>query len=300
MTPSVKVMLGFGGNVLGFSVVDFLVKNMDRIGIGSRSGARLLGYYQSALLVYDNTLDLTFPLHNVAVASLSKLQSDVTSLRTLWAKALSTLAFYGMPAFGILSVTGQDTIVLLLGEKWSSASLLLSVLALRGPAHLVERTLGWLHVTAGRPDRWMRWGIFATCIQAIALFSGLPFGPIGVALAYVLSTYLLFVPALAYAGRPIGIGAADVISAVGRPLIGTLLAAGVGFILRETVLNKSDLVLNVFLLSAAYVSIYLILVAGILKVRSPIRVLHTLVSDVLLASKLSLLRAIYSRPSTRV
>ena len=201
MTPSVKVMLGFGGNVLGFSMVDFLAKNMDRIGIGSRSGARLLGYYQSALLVYDNTLDLTFPLHNVAVASLSKLQSDVTSLRTLWAKALSTLAFYGMPAFGILSVTGQDTIVLLLGEKWSSASLLLSVLALRGPAHLVERTLGWLHVTAGRPDRWMRWGIFATCIQAIALFSGLPFGPIGVVLAYVLSTYLLFVPALASARR---------------------------------------------------------------------------------------------------
>ena len=142
MTPSVKVMLGFGGNVLGFSMVDFLAKNMDRIGIGSRSGARLLGYYQSALLVYDNTLDLTFPLHNVAVASLSKLQSDVTSLRTLWAKALSTLAFYGMPAFGILSVTGQDTIVLLLGEKWSSASLLLSVLALRGPAHLASCAAG--------------------------------------------------------------------------------------------------------------------------------------------------------------
>ena len=156
ITAGVKEMLKFGCHLIGFSFTDAVSRNSDRVAIGSRFGARGLGFYQNALLIYDNLLDLTFPLHNVATVSLSKLLGNLEELRRSWAKALSTLCFYAMPAFGVLAVTSQDLIVLLLGKKWSSAGVLLSVLALRGIAHVPERTLGWLHVSAGRADRWMR------------------------------------------------------------------------------------------------------------------------------------------------
>jgi polysaccharide transporter, PST family len=45
-----------------------------------------------------------------------------------------------------------------LGAKWSSAGALLSILALWGIPQTVERSSGWLHVAAGRTDRWMCWG----------------------------------------------------------------------------------------------------------------------------------------------
>ena len=176
-------------------------------------------------MVYDNLVNiLVVPLHSVAVASLSKMRDDTTALRDAWAKALATVSFYAMPAFGLLAATSQDVIVLLLGSKWSSAGVLLGVLAFRGIPHSVERTVGWLHVTAGRTDRLIRYGVFAACIQLAALACGLPFGPIGIAVAYVVSMFLLFVPALAYAGRPLGIGAADVLRVVWRPLVGSLAA----------------------------------------------------------------------------
>src|SRR5581483_1453575 len=127
--------------------------------------------------------------------------------------------------------TSRDIIVLLLGKKWASAGLLLSVLAFRGIPHSVERTLGWLHVTAGRTDRWARWGLFAACVQFCALLCGLPFGPTGVAIAYTSAMFMLFVPALAYAGRPLGIGAADVLRAIWRQLFAAVTAAGVGVFL---------------------------------------------------------------------
>jgi PST family polysaccharide transporter len=236
------------------------------------------------MFVYDNLLDvLVFPLHGVAVASLSKLRDDANQLRRAWGKAVTTVAFYAMPAFGLLAVTSRDVIVMLLGAKWASAGLLLSVLALRGIPHCVERTLGWLHVTAGRTDRWARWGIFAACVQFCALLCGLPFGPTGVAVAYTSAMFALFVPALAYAGRPLAIGATDVIRAVWRQLVGALTAVAVGVLLRFTILANTAPIARTAMLGIVYLTVYLAIVIGILRVLAPIRTMRTLVRGQLAA-----------------
>ena len=277
-TAGVRESLRFGFNITAYCITDFAGRSSDRVAIGYRIGPRGLGQYQNALFVYDNLLDvLVFPLHGVAVAGLSKLRDNLTELRNSWSKALSTVAFYAMPAFGLLAVTSRDVVVILLGAKWASAGMLLSVLAFRGIPNCVERTLGWLHVSAGRSDRWMRWGVFATCAQFVALLCGLPFGPMGVAFAYVVSMFVLFVPAVAYAGRPFDIGPADVISIVGRQLTGALAAAGIGFLLRVILLRGTPPLLRAVVLSAVYLAAYLTIVIGILRVRAPLRVMLVLI-----------------------
>lgn len=277
VTTGVKETIKFGVNITGFCMTDFAGRSGDRIAIGYRTGATGLGLYQNALFVYDNVLDvLVLPLHGVAVSSLGKLRHDIAALRRAWGKALSTLAFISMPTFGLLAVTSQDIIVLLLGPKWASAGMLLSVLAIRGIPHSIERTLGWLHVTAGRSDRWMRWGVFATCAHMVALFCGLPFGPSGVALAYVVTMFILFVPAIAYAGRPLGIGAGDVVSIVWRPMVASLAAVAAGFLLRWS-LEDIHLVVRTAVLALTYVASYLVIVVGVFRVRTPLRTMQSLV-----------------------
>jgi PST family polysaccharide transporter len=278
MTAGVKETIRFGLNITGFCMTDFAGRSGDRIAIGYRTGAGGLGLYQNALFVYDNLLDvLVFPLHGVAVASLGKLRDDLTGLKRAWSKALVTLAFFAMPAFGLLAVTSQDVIVLLLGSKWAGAGMLLSVLALRGIPHSIERTLGWLHVTAGRSDRWMKWGVFASCAQFIALFCGLPYGPMGVAVAFVVAMFVLFVPAIAYAGRPFQIDAMDVVAIIWRPMAASLIAAAACFLLRWTVLAEAHAVVRTAVLAATYVVTYLALVIGVLRVHTPIRTMQSLV-----------------------
>jgi PST family polysaccharide transporter len=275
---SIKEMLKFGLNLTGFCMTDFAGRSGDRVAIGYRTGAAGLGHYQNAFFVYDNLLDvLVFPLHGVAVASLSKLRHDMSELRSAWEKALATVAFYAMPVFGVLSVVSRDAIVLLLGAKWASAGLLLSVLALRGIPHSVERTLGWLHVTAGRTDRWFKWGLFALGVQFVALFCGLPFGPIGVVSAYVVAMFILFVPAVAYAGRPLDIHAADVIRIVWRQLVAALAATAIAVALRSSILGDMHPLARTLALALTYTSAYLIIVVGILNVRGPVRATQTLV-----------------------
>ena len=272
VTPGVKSMFRFGLNVTGFTMTDFVAKSGDRVAIGYRIGAAGLGYYQNAMFVYDNLIDIVVStLHGVAVAALSKLRHDPVAFRKSWSKALSMLTFYSSPAFGLLAVVSGDLIVLVLGAKWSKSGLLLSVLALRGIPQTVERTAGWLHVTAGRTDRWMRSGVVLTCAQLVALFVGLPFGPIGVVTAYVVSMFLVFVPAIAYAGRPLDIGAADMLSAVWRQMAGALISVAIGFGLRWTLLGEMSGLPRTVLLTAAYSASYLVIVVGVLGVREPLR-----------------------------
>ena len=278
MTTGVKEMVRFGLHGAGFTFSDASGKSVDRVVIGYRNGPQSLGYYQHALFMYEALLDTWVgTLHAVAVSSLTKLQGDLTEFRRLWSKALSTLAFYSMPAFGLLSVISPDLVVLLLGPKWSKAGVLLSILALRGIPHTLERTMSWLHLGAGRSDRWMRYGVVAACAQVVALFSGLPFGLTGVATAYVICMFILFVPAIAYAGRPLGIGATDVIKVVWRQLAGAMIAVAIGFMLRFTLLAHVSGTVRTAALILVFAGLYLVIVVGVLRVRMPIGVVLQLI-----------------------
>ena len=279
-TPGVKDMLRFGLYGSGLTMTAFVTGSADRVALGYRSGPVVLGYYQNAIFVYESVLSVFGgALHAVAVTSLSKVSGDHRELRRLWSKAISTLAFFCMPAFGILAVVGQDLVVLLLGAKWDHAGALLSILALRGIPQSVDRSAGWLHVAAGRTERWLRWGIATGTIQILALLIGLQFGAYGIVVAHVVCMYALLVPNFLYAGRPVGIGLSQVLRAFGPQLVGALIAVAIAFSLRFTVFADTAGVFRIFILSFAYGVIYLLVVAGIFQIRTPIRLTLTLLHD---------------------
>ena len=277
-TSGVRELLGFGLNVTGFTVADYIAKSVDRVALGYTAGPKEVGYYQNAFTVYDNALNVTAAaLHNVATATLSKMRADVPALQRAWSMALSSLTYFVAPAFAILAVIGQDLVVLLLGAKWQTAGAILSILALRGPAHVVERTHGWLHIAAGRPERWRHWGILSCILTIAALFCGLPFGAIGVASAYTILMYCTFIPALVYAGKPLGIGVRAILQAVGPPVVTSLGVAGVGFILRYTLLQDVLPLVRLLTLGVVCSALYLATMTFAFRMTKPLSLAASLV-----------------------
>ena len=276
-TAGVKDLLKFGLNVTGFIIMDGVTRSADRVALGYTAGPQQLGYYQNALIVYDNALQICSSLHNVATATLTKLRGDRAALKRAWETALSSLVFFAAPACATLAVVGQDLVVLLLGTKWAAAGVVLSVLALRGPANVVERTLGWLHVIAERPDRWRHWGVVNCVVTIVALLCGLPFGAIGVAAAYVASTYLLFIPGIAYAGKPLGIGAADAWRTVGPQVITALGAAAIGFLVGHTILLHMAPLPRLVILGILCCAVYLVTMTLGFRMTKPLTVAASLV-----------------------
>jgi PST family polysaccharide transporter len=278
-TSETKDLLGFGVGVTGFTMTDYAAQWSDRVALGYFLGAGPLGYFQNAMLMYNNAQSFFGQLHDVAVASLSKLRNDLDALRRSWAAALSTLSFFAMLAFAGLAVTAQDFVVILMGEKWDAAGPLLCIFAIKGIAHIVERTLGWLHVAAGRSDRWMRWGFFSAIFQLGALSAGLPYGAEGVATAYAVATFCLFVPALAYAGAPVGIGAKDVVRTVGPQMVAALVTVAVGLAAQRLLMSDFSQLVRFVLSIPVCVGVYLAVAVGFFRVTAPIRVAFSLVND---------------------
>ena len=276
----VKSMVRFGLHVVGFSVTYSLARAVDRITLGLFYRPDEVGYYQNAITLYDNSIfTMLVQLHTVGSAALSKLQSNPAALRQKYEAALSALAFFVMPAAAILSVTAQDLTVMLLGEKWRAAGLLLSIIALRGIFQVVEGSQGWLHLSIGRADRWRNWGIVSLVVQVVAVLGGLPFGATGVAVAVVLTSLLIAVPSISYAGRPIGIGASLVIRAVGQQLIGAISILAGGWWLQTTALTHYSSLVRIFLTTAFCISIYFLIVVGLFRLTEPIKVAGAVVQD---------------------
>jgi PST family polysaccharide transporter len=270
VTSDVKDMLRFGVTLIGNSVTEFCRSNLDRVAVGWRFGAASLGHYQNAGAVYTNIIDPFNYLQDVAVGSLSRLLDNLAEFRRLWAKAISMLTFFLMPAFGLLAVIGQDLFILLFGSKWAVAGGILSVLAFRGIPHVLERTLGWLHISVGRADRWMRWTMLATAVQVVAIGVGLQFGLTGVALALVLSGYALFLPGLVYAGKPVGIDVTHAIKAAGKPFVGTMASVAVAFALRYSLTAEMNSVQRSAIVGASFLASYLVLVVGLFRMSEPL------------------------------
>ena len=105
----------------------------------------------------------------------------------------------------------------------------------------------------------------------------LPYGPFGVAVAYVITMFVLFVPAVAYAGQPLGIRAADVVRIVWRQMASSLAAAAIAFLMRWTILASMNPFGRTTVLGVTYLAAYVVLVLGVLNVRSPVRTTRTLV-----------------------
>jgi polysaccharide transporter, PST family len=224
-TGKTGAMVRFAAKVYGQFSVGYATLNIDNLLVGWRFNAVALGFYKKAFDLFALTASqLTAPLNNVALAALSRLNQDHVRFRRYLANSLGMIAFAGMAMSADLTLVGKDVVRLVLGPKWSEAG---SIFELFGPGigvMLLCSTIGWTHLSIGKPERWLRWSVFQLAATASLFLLALRWGPQGVAAAWSVSFWTLLVPGFWYAGRPIGFGASDLIAAIWRYAAAALTA----------------------------------------------------------------------------
>src|SRR5206468_10523494 len=123
----------------------------------------------------------------------------------------------------------------------------------------------WIHLSIGRPDRWFRWSIIEFGVTGSLFLAALPWGPIGVAMAWTTSYWILSIPALWYAGKPIGLSVGSLIEVLWKYAAGSFIAGcAVTFILRDSYFETSQTALDAFkrtvIVSVLFVGLYVIAV----------------------------------------
>ncbi len=218
-------MVRFAINTYGRFVLNYFRHNLDNLLVGWRFGPQPLGIYKKAydLFVLPSS-SLTDPLTNVAVSTLSRLTRDSAQYGRYFLRALSAIAFVGMGLGAGLTLMADDLILVILGPGWEESARIFRFLGPGVGIMMLYGTHGWIHLSIGRADRWLRWAAVEFTVTGLLFLAGLRWGLAGIAVAWVASYWILTIPAFLYAGRPARLGIAPVIGAVWKYALASALA----------------------------------------------------------------------------
>jgi PST family polysaccharide transporter len=279
-------MLKFATYTYGRFSVNYFARNADNVLVGWRFGAPSLGFYKKAYDLFSlSAAQLVASTSVVAVSALSRVRSDEAQYRRYLLGAIAVMAFLGMGIAGDLTLTGSDLIRILLGPNWGEAGRIFTFFAPGIGIMLVYGTHGWIHLSIGRADRWFRWGIVEWTVTILLFLVALPWGPQGIAVAWGISFWTLTIPAMWYAGKPIGLGVAPVILVVWRYIVASLLAGLVCYVALSrlpflTVMpGVAGAVERVVLVSIAFTGLYLGTIVVLYRGFSPLQRLTGLLHE---------------------
>jgi O-antigen/teichoic acid export membrane protein len=219
-------MIRFAMNTYGQFAMNYVTRNLDNFLVGWRFGSQPLGLYKKAYDLFGLPFTLLSTLTGVSVSTLSRLAGDPVRYERYLLGAMSTLAFVGMGLGAVLSLIGRDLVLVLLGPRWEESARIFTLFAPGVGIVLLYGTHGWIHLSAGRADRWFRWTFVELSVTGLLFVIGLHWGPAGIAMAWVAAVWLLTMPGLWYAGRPLGLRIGRVIDAVWKFVVASALARG--------------------------------------------------------------------------
>jgi len=285
-TGKTGAMVRFAAKVYAQFSLSYATQNIDNLLVGWRFNAEALGFYKKAYDLFALTAgQVTTPLHNVALATLSRLNQDRVRYARYLANSLGIIAFVGMAMSADLTLIGRDVVRLVLGPKWSEAG---RIFELFGPGigvMLLSSTVGWIHLSIGKPGRWLRWSLLQLIFTSALFLAALHWGPVGIAAAWSISYWILLIPGFWYAGRPIGFGISSFITAFGRYAAAGLLAglATAAIIRRtpfwETSSDTGAALLAIVVVSMLFFALYLGVVIALHGGLAPLRQFASLLRE---------------------
>lgn len=218
-------MLTFGANLAGFNFLNFLSRNLDNVLIARVWGSHAVGLYdRSYRLMMFPLQNINGPLGRVMLPILGRLSDDGPRYRASFLTALRAIALVSVPGVGVAAAASDRLLPLLLGKQWTEAVPIFFWLSLAALTQPISNAVGWLFVTSGRTASMMRWGLFSAVTTLIAFVIGLPWGAVGVAMAYFISQMIRLPTFYVWATRGSAVRAVDLFAILAACLVGVGLA----------------------------------------------------------------------------
>ena len=232
---NVESMLTYGRYTTFAGVLSHVAKEIDRILIGRIAGAAQLGLYQAAQRWSTLPIQSIYiPLNTVTLAGSSRLHEDPDRYRQ-YAKNAFLCVFTGsLPGLAFLYVNTHDVVLFLLGPRWLEVIPLFRILALAAVADCANRLTGWIYQSEGQMKRRYTWTLISAPFTIAGIAVGAPWGAMGVATGYAVTTAVLTVPSMWYCLKTSRLRGGDLWAAIWRPVFAAFGAAAFLALLQAT------------------------------------------------------------------
>lgn len=229
---TVAAPMSFGAKFTGTSMLYYFWTRADIMVIGKLLGERLLGYYSMAFQLAVLPLDKIGSVFNqVMFPALSRLQSDTPGSKELFLSLHRYLLIITYPLLFGLAVTAEDTVRLLLTEKWLPIVPYLQVLCLVSGLRISGVIMPPSLFARGKPGLVMRYNFWALLLLPPAFLLGGRWGLPGVVTAWAVAYPTVYLILARYCLRELGLGWGELVASALPALAGAavMVAAVLGF-----------------------------------------------------------------------
>jgi O-antigen/teichoic acid export membrane protein len=188
-------LLSFGAHRTAGDLLTAFARGSDVLLIGRFYGASSVGLYSRASLLLTRPLEqLLGPINAVFVPALSRLQSQPERYRSTFLRLYEAIALTAFFFAGLLLALAHPLTLVLLGPKWGQAAVIFGGFTVAAIAIPLANASTWLLTSQGRGRDILIAQSINSCALVFSFVAGLPYGPVGVAIAFSVSSLVIRVP----------------------------------------------------------------------------------------------------------
>jgi PST family polysaccharide transporter len=189
-------LLRFGAYRTAGDLLTSLARGSDVLLIGRFYGAASVGLYSRASSLLIRPLEpFLSPINAVFVPALSRLQSQPERYRSTFLRVYEAIALTGCFS-GLLLALARPLTLVLLGPKWEQAAVIFGGFIVAALCIPLANACQWLFTSQGRGQDILIAQSINSCSMVFSFVAGLPYGPVGVAIAFSVSNLVIRIPIL--------------------------------------------------------------------------------------------------------
>lgn len=232
-------LMRFGGWVVAFNLVNYLMRNADRYIVGGWIGTSALGLYSMAYQVMlIPMMIVSWPVSGVLLSTLSRLKDRPDMQRDAFFAVLMLASCVTFPMMTFVALKAELIFGVILPARWAMVGPVTASMAIAGGLQSITAMLGALFMVSGRVRTQFFVGLGATMLSLATLASAayvtrsLP----AMANTYVVLTALMSIGYMMMMARMLGTGLWQVCVPL-LPAIGLSAAAGALMLLIDSVMT---------------------------------------------------------------
>jgi O-antigen/teichoic acid export membrane protein len=188
-------LVSFGAHRTAGDLILSLARGCDNLLIGRFYGAAAVGLYSRASVLLIRPLEQFLgPINAVFMPALCRLQSQPTRYRFTFLRLYEAIALTAFLFTGLFLAVARPLTLVLLGPQWEQAAVIFGGFTVAALCIPLANVSAWLFISQGRGREMFVAQSINACAVVLSFVAGLPFGPVGVAIAFSISNLLVRVP----------------------------------------------------------------------------------------------------------
>ena len=171
---SIRKILDYSTYNLGYNIINYFSRNLDKLIIGKFLPMKELGYYEKSYsLMLFPVMNIISVVNPVIHPVLSEYQNDSSYIYRYFCAMLRVFAWIGFPLSVILATFSNEIIHILLGDNWDNAIPIFKIFALSIGFQIIYVLQGPFFLVRNAPKTMFLCGILTALLNTTALLMGI-------------------------------------------------------------------------------------------------------------------------------